>query len=104
MFALPRLAICAACRQRQKPRRGSSELCGPRPEFGGAVGENVAAGPESAAEAMQGWEGSPTHCSNLMDPEFTELGIAYAASPRPTGHSTWWSMVLARPRAAGGRK
>lgn len=63
-----------------------------------AVGENVAAGPESAAEVVQGWENSPEHCRNLMDPDFTELGIAYAQSPRPTGHGTWWSMVLARPR------
>lgn len=64
-----------------------------------AVGENVAAGPQSAAEVVAGWEMSPEHCHNLMDPDFTELGVAYAESPRPTGHGTWWSMVLARPRS-----
>jgi uncharacterized protein YkwD len=63
-----------------------------------AVGENVAAGAESAAEVLLDWERSPDHCRNLLDPEFTEMGIAYALNPQPTGHSTWWSMVLARPR------
>jgi uncharacterized protein YkwD len=62
------------------------------------VGENVAAGPESAEEVMRGWEQSPDHCRNLLDPEFTALGIAFASNPKSTGHSTWWSMVLARPR------
>ncbi len=55
------------------------------------VGENVAAGPESAEEVMRGWEQSPDHCRNLMDSDFTGMGLAYAASPRTTGHSTWWS-------------
>lgn len=63
-----------------------------------AVGENVAAGAESAAEVVAGWERSPEHCRNLMDAGFTEMGVAFAASPRTTGHSTWWSLVLARPR------
>jgi uncharacterized protein YkwD len=62
------------------------------------VGENVAAGPESAEEVMRGWEESPDHCRNLLDPQFTTMGLAFATNPRPTGHSTWWSMVLARPR------
>lgn len=62
------------------------------------VGENVAAGPESAEEVMQGWEESPEHCKNIMDPDFTVMGIAFAVNPKSTGHSTWWSMVLARPK------
>jgi len=62
------------------------------------VGENVAAGPESAGEVMRGWEESPPHCRNLMDPQFTAMGIAFASNPAPTGHGTWWSMVLARPK------
>jgi uncharacterized protein YkwD len=63
-----------------------------------AVGENVAAGAESAVEVMEGWERSPEHCRNLLDPTFTELGLGFATSPRTDGYSTWWSMVLARPR------
>lgn len=63
-----------------------------------AVGENLAAGPETAEEVVRGWEASPPHCRNLVDPAFTQMGVAWAASPRPTGHGTWWAMVLARPR------
>jgi uncharacterized protein YkwD len=63
-----------------------------------AVGENVAAGPEGAAEVIKGWEQSPEHCHNLLDPDFTEMGLAYGLNALPTGHSTWWSQVLARPR------
>ena len=62
------------------------------------VGENVAAGPESAEEVMSGWEQSPDHCRNLLDPQFTAMGLAFATNPRSTGHSTWWSLVLARPK------
>jgi uncharacterized protein YkwD len=62
------------------------------------VGENVAGGPESAREVMKDWENSADHCRNLLDPDFTEMGLAFGINPLPTGHSTWWSMVLARPR------
>lgn len=62
------------------------------------VGENVAAGPESAEEVVRGFEQSPDHCHNLMDPDFTEMGLAFATNPQATGHSTWWSQVFGRPR------
>jgi uncharacterized protein YkwD len=62
------------------------------------VGENVAAGAESAEDVVRGWEKSPDHCHNLMDRDFTEMGIAFGTNPEPTGHSTWWSQVLARPK------
>jgi uncharacterized protein YkwD len=44
------------------------------------VGENIASGPENAAEAVAGWIASPEHCENLMDARFLESGVAYAAS------------------------
>jgi uncharacterized protein YkwD len=40
------------------------------------VGENIAAGYADAAEVVQGWLDSPHHCANLMNPEFTEVGMA----------------------------
>jgi hypothetical protein len=43
------------------------------------VGENIAYGPKSADEVVQGWLDSPGHCENIMDPRFAEMGIAYAA-------------------------
>jgi len=43
------------------------------------VGENIAYGPKTADEVVQGWLDSPGHCANIMDPRFAEMGIAYAA-------------------------
>jgi uncharacterized protein YkwD len=41
-----------------------------------AIGENIAEGPQSIAEVMQGWFKSPGHCKNLMNPQFKEVGVA----------------------------
>jgi uncharacterized protein YkwD len=62
------------------------------------VGENIAYGPKSAEEVVQGWLDSTGHCENIMDPRFAEMGIAFAA-----GHSAkrglYWVQLLAAPRA-----
>lgn len=62
------------------------------------VGENIAYGPKTVEEVVQGWLDSPDHCENIMDPRFAEMGIAQAA-----GHSArrglYWVQLLAEPRA-----
>ena len=62
------------------------------------VGENIAYGPKSADEAVQGWLDSPGHCENIMDPRFAEMGIAYAP-----GHASkrglFWVQLLVAPKA-----
>ena len=63
------------------------------------VGENIAYGPKSADEVVQGWLDSPGHCENIMDPRFEEMGIAYAAG-RVSKHGLYWVQVLAAPREA----
>ena len=62
------------------------------------VGENIAYGPETVDEAVQGWLHSPDHCENLMDPRFAEMGLAFAAG-RGSQHGLYWVQVLAEPRA-----
>jgi uncharacterized protein YkwD len=61
------------------------------------VGENIAYGPKSAEEVVQGWLDSPGHCENIMDPRFAEMGIAFAA-----GHSSkrglYWVQLLVAPK------
>jgi uncharacterized protein YkwD len=61
------------------------------------VGENIAYGPKSADEVVQGWLDSPGHCENIMDPRFAEMGIAYAA-----GHASrrglFWVQLLVAPK------
>jgi uncharacterized protein YkwD len=61
------------------------------------VGENVAAGAPGIDEVVRGWIGSPHHCANLMNPEFTEMGLAYAVSPA-TEDGIFWTQVFAKPR------
>ncbi|HEY4972047.1 MAG TPA: CAP domain-containing protein [Steroidobacteraceae bacterium] len=61
------------------------------------VGENIASGPESAAEAAEGWLASPAHCENIMDARFSESGIAYAANGSGTPR-IYWVQEFATPR------
>jgi uncharacterized protein YkwD len=61
------------------------------------VGENIAYGPKSADEVVQGWLDSPAHCENIMDPRFAEMGIAFAAG-HASKHGLYWVQVLAAPR------
>ena len=62
------------------------------------VGENIAYGPNSIEEAVQGWLDSPDHCENIMDPRFAQMGIA-SASGRSVRHGLYWVQLLAEPRA-----
>ncbi|MGO9931567.1 MAG: CAP domain-containing protein [Steroidobacteraceae bacterium] len=61
------------------------------------VGENIAYGPKSAEEVVQGWLDSPGHCENIMDPRFAEMGIAYAAG-QASKRGLYWVQLLADPR------
>lgn len=62
------------------------------------VGENIAYGPKSADEVVQGWLDSPGHCENIMDPRFAEMGIAYAAG-RASKRGLYWVQLLVAPKA-----
>jgi len=60
------------------------------------VGENIAYGPKSVEEVVQGWLDSPGHCENIMDARFSALGFAYAQG-RTGRHGLYWVMELAEP-------
>jgi uncharacterized protein YkwD len=62
------------------------------------VGENIAYGPKSLQEVVQGWLDSPGHCENIMDPRFEEMGIAYATG-RSGRHGLYWVQLFAQPQA-----
>lgn len=62
------------------------------------VGENIAYGPASVEEVVQGWLDSPGHCENIMDPRFAQMGIAYSAG-RTSRRGLYWVQLLAEPRA-----
>jgi uncharacterized protein YkwD len=61
------------------------------------VGENIAYGPKSAEEVVQGWLDSPGHCENIMDSRFAEMGIAYAPG-QVSKRGLYWVQLLAAPR------
>jgi len=62
------------------------------------VGENIAYGPKSPEEVVQGWLDSPGHCENIMDPRFAEMGIAYAAG-QASRRGLFWVQLLVAPKA-----
>ena len=62
------------------------------------VGENIAYGPKSADEVVQGWLESPGHCENIMDPRFAEMGIAFAAG-QSSRRGLFWVQLLVAPKA-----
>ncbi len=81
-------------------RDGSSPA--QRVERGGyryrTTGENIAAGPTMKAEdAVAGWIKSPGHCANLMNPAYTEMGLAYGVDAK-SEMGIYWGQVFATPR------
>ena len=42
------------------------------------AGENLAMGFSNVEDAVEKWKESPTHYSNLIDPDFTEIGVGIA--------------------------
>ena len=61
------------------------------------VGENIAAGQRSARAAIDGWIGSPGHCRNLMNPDYTEIALA-CVEDSGADYTRYWTNVLARGR------
>lgn len=62
------------------------------------IGENIAAGYPSVNAVIDGWMASDGHCANLMNPAFTEVGLACMSGNAATTYSSYWTMTLARPR------
>ena len=69
---------------------------GDRAELAGytakTVGENIAAGLDTPRKVVDGWLASPGHCANLMNPQFRELGAAYAMDPKSDAGIYWTAL------------
>ena len=64
---------------------------------GATFGENLAAGIASGVTTLQQWQGSPHHNENLLDPDFTAVGIKRVqASPEThtAGIGRWISAAI----------
>lgn len=61
----------------------------------GAAAENVAAGQPDLATVFKAWMNSKGHRKNMLDPEFSHYGLAYAVSPQKPSYR-YWALVLGR--------
>lgn len=61
------------------------------------IGENIGAGYQTPEEVVQGWIDSPGHRENLLNPNYTEIGIGYFYLANDTGVENWnsyWTQVF----------
>lgn len=56
------------------------------------AGENIAAGYRTPAEVVNGWMNSDGHRRNILNPDFTHLGVGYATASDYYG--TYWSELF----------
>ncbi|MEM7759978.1 MAG: CAP domain-containing protein [Cyanobacteria bacterium P01_A01_bin.40] len=64
------------------------------------AGENIAAGQRTAEQVVQDWMNSPGHRANILNPEFTEIGIGYELLENDTGsvnYNHYWTQVFGTP-------
>lgn len=61
-----------------------------------AVGENIAAGYESAAAVFEAWMKSAGHEENLLNPVFSQVGIG-SVMIEGSQYETYWTLILAAP-------
>lgn len=53
------------------------------------AGENLAAGQTDFNDTLQAWLVSPTHCANLMQPDFRDVGLACIQRPGSRYERFW---------------
>jgi uncharacterized protein YkwD len=57
------------------------------------AGENIAAGQNSVAQVVADWMASPSHCVNMMQPEFRDLGVS-CKSNASSEYKIYWTLEL----------
>jgi len=61
--------------------------------MGFTMGENIAKGQQTPKEVVDGWMNSPGHCSNIMNADYTEIGVGYfqgmSTSTRFNSNKLW---------------
>ncbi len=58
------------------------------------AGENIAKGQRTPAEVMNGWMNSPGHRANILNADFTEIGVGYVTD---SNGGTYWVQHFIRP-------
>lgn len=63
------------------------------------VGENIGAGYDSAEAAFEGWMSSSGHRDNILNPNYTEIGVGYVLEANDTGsvnYNHYWTQVFGK--------
>ena len=60
------------------------------------VAENIASGQATPEQVVAEWLDSPRHCGNLMSPDYSEMGVAYAVE-RQSERGIYWAQLFAAP-------
>ncbi|MCL2053901.1 MAG: CAP domain-containing protein [Oscillospiraceae bacterium] len=58
-----------------------------------SLGENIAAGYKTPQEVVKGWMSSPGHRENILNPNFTKMGVGYAESNGM--YCCYWTQIFA---------
>lgn len=59
-----------------------------------AAGENIAMGQRTAQDVVRGWMNSSGHRANILNKNFTEIGVGYAKN---SSGRTYWTQMFIRP-------
>jgi len=59
-----------------------------------AAGENIAKGQRTPAAVMDGWMNSPGHRANILNSNFTEIGVGHVTDSNGTNY---WVQMFIRP-------
>jgi uncharacterized protein YkwD len=62
-----------------------------------SVGENIASGQTTPERVVREWVLSPEHCATLMNPAYTEMGVAYSVN-FDSADGIYWAQLFGRPR------
>ncbi|MCA1012775.1 CAP domain-containing protein [Halobacillus halophilus] len=61
-----------------------------------AAGENIAAGQRTPEEVVEGWMNSEGHRANILNDQFTHIGVGYIEDSGKYG--TYWTQLFMKPR------
>lgn len=59
-----------------------------------SAGENIAMGQRTPQEVVQAWMNSPGHRSNILNKNFTEIGVGLA---KDANGNPYWTQMFIRP-------
>lgn len=60
------------------------------------VGENIAAGDTAPEGVVNSWMNSPGHRANILNPDYTEIGVGYAYK-EDSEYKHYWVQMFKRP-------